>query len=134
MAQSVVIIGAGITGSLLAWRLAKRGCTVTILEGQHVGAGSSSRTAAGIRQQFSTPATVRGMRFSVDFYRNFPKLVGGTETPIVQNGYLFLYDREESWGAAQRRVHMQQAAGLREVQALPVEALHAQFPWVDPLT
>lgn len=134
MAQSVVIIGAGITGSLLAWRLAKRGCTVTILEAQHVGAGSSSRTAAGIRQQFSTPATVRGMRFAVDFYRSFPQLVGGTEVPIVQNGYLFLYDREESWGAAKRRVQMQHAAGLHEVQALPIEALHAHFPWVDPLT
>lgn len=133
MAQSVVIVGAGITGSLLAWRLARAGLKVTILEGRHPGAGSSSRTAAGIRQQFSTPATVRGMRFSVDFYRRFTELVGGAEVPIVQSGYLFLYDQQEGWEAARRRVRMQKAAGLQEVQALPSEELKVAFPWVEPL-
>lgn len=134
MPLSVVIIGAGITGSLTAWRLARAGHHVTVLEGRHPGAGSSSRTAAGIRQQYSTRETVLGMRFSVDFYRNFPRLVGGETVPIVQNGYLFLYNLEESWDLAQRRVRIQRSAGLQEVEALPVEELHRRFPWVDPLS
>ena len=67
MAQRVVIIGAGITGALCAWRFQAAGWQVTVLEAQHIGAGSSSRTAAGIRQQFSTPETVLGMRYAVDF-------------------------------------------------------------------
>jgi glycine/D-amino acid oxidase-like deaminating enzyme len=134
MARTAVILGAGITGSLVAWRLARAGWAVTVLEARHVGAGSSSRTAAGIRQQFSTPETVLGMRYAVDFYRRFREEVGGTEAPIVQNGYLFLYALQEDWDAATRRVRMQRACGLEEVEVLEPSALAERFPWVDPLT
>lgn len=127
----MVIFGAGITGTLTAWRLARAGWQVTVLEAQTIGAGSSSRTAAGIRQQFSTPGTVQGMRFSVDFYRRFRDEVGGTEVPIVQNGYLFLHALEEAWDAAKRRVQVQRAAGLAEVEALEPGELVTRFPWVD---
>ncbi len=131
MARRVVIIGAGITGSLVAWRLARAGWNVTVVEARHIGAGSSSRTAAGIRQQFSTPETVLGMRYAVDFYRRFREEVGGETVPIVQNGYLFLYALQEDWDAAKYRVEMQQACGLEEVQALEIDALVARFPWVE---
>jgi sarcosine oxidase subunit beta len=131
MSRHAVVIGAGITGALSAWRLARAGWRVTVLEARHVGAGSSSRTAAGIRQQFSTPETVVGMRFSVDFYRRFGEEVGGGRSPIVQNGYLFLYATEEDWDAAQRRVRVQRRAGLEEVEALTGEELFARFPWVE---
>ena len=131
MSRRVVIVGAGITGSLLSVRLARAGWSVVLLEGAHVGAGSSSRTAAGIRQQFSTPETVLGMRYSVDFYRRFREEVGGAEVPIVENGYLFLYALQEEWDAARVRVRMQQACGLAEVEALDLDALVRRFPWVD---
>jgi len=132
MARSVVILGAGITGSLLAWRLARAGWRVTVVEARHVGAGSSSRTAAGIRQQFSTRESVVGMRHSVSFYRRFPDLVGGSGPPIVQNGYLFLHALQEDWEAAQRRVQRQRSWGLAEVEALDARELAPRFPWVDP--
>lgn len=133
MNRSVVVIGAGITGSLVGWRLARAGWRVTVVEAQHVGAGSSSRTAAGIRQQFSTPESVLGMRYSVDFYRRFAEEVGGETSPIVQNGYLFLSATTEDWSMAQRRVAVQRAAGLAEVEALEADALAERFPWVDRL-
>ena len=135
MARSALLIGAGITGSLTAWRLARAGWNVTVLDARHPGAGSSSRTAAGIRQQFSTAATVLGMRYAVDFYRNFPALLGDSAipVPIVQNGYLFLYDLAESWEAAKRRVLLQQRLGLREAEALEPAELRRRFPAVDPL-
>ena len=112
----------------------RAGWNVTVVEAAHVGAGSSSRTAAGIRQQFSTPETVLGMRYAVDFYRRFRDEVGGAEAPIVQNGYLFLYGMQEDWDAARARVRMQHACGLTEVEALEPSALAARFDWVDPLT
>ena len=128
----VVVIGAGITGALVAWRLQRSGWQVTVLEAAHVGAGSSSRTAAGIRQQFSTAETVVGMRYSVGFYREFCSLVGGERSPIVQSGYLFLHALEERWGAAQARVEMQRHFGLTDVVALENTELVKRFPWVDP--
>lgn len=127
MARAVVI-GGGITGTLTARELLLAGHEVHLLEGEHLGAGSSSRTAAGIRQQFSTPGTVRGMRYSVDFYRRLTEEIGSS--PIVQNGYLFLYDDPDQWAAAQARVAMQQQVGLDDVVAIPHGDLQERFPWV----
>ncbi|MEQ1506424.1 MAG: FAD-binding oxidoreductase [Myxococcota bacterium] len=124
-------IGGGITGVLTARELASAGWSVTILEARHVGAGSSSRTAAGIRQQFSTPETVIGMRYAVRFYRAFRDEVEDGTSPIVQNGYLFLYDDPARWAAAQQTVEMQRGCGLTEVEALGRPDLQARFPWVD---
>ena len=131
--RRAVCIGGGITGVLTARELLLAGWQVTLLEGRHVGAGSSSRTAAGIRQQFSTPETVRGMRYSVAFYRAFADEVEGGATPIVQNGYLFLHDRAEAWAAAKDVVGMQRACGL-EVDVLERDDLVRRFPWVSPDT
>ncbi len=130
--RRVVIIGGGITGTLSAVRLAREGWEVVLLEGAHVGAGSSSRTAAGIRQQFSTPETVLGMRYAVDVYRRFPEEVGGMISPIVENGYLFLFDDAAGEAAARARVQVQRSVGLDEVELLGADALAARFPFVDP--
>ena len=132
--RSAVILGGGITGALTARELALAGWRVTVLEAAHPGAGSSSRTAAGIRQQFSTPSTVRGMRYAVAWYRAFQDEISDRTCPIVQNGYLFLYDNDAAWTRAREVVAMQQQVGLTEVEALEGDALIARFPWVDPET
>lgn len=126
-----VIIGGGISGTLCARALARAGWRVTLLEGTHLGAGSSSRTAAGIRQQFSTPGTVRGMRYAVSWYRAFANEIGGKQSPIVQRGYLFLLDDSAAMADAAARVAMQQAQGLHEVALLDGDALRERFPWVS---
>jgi glycine/D-amino acid oxidase-like deaminating enzyme len=127
--RRAVVIGAGITGILTARELLLDGWEVTVLEASHVGAGSSSRTAAGIRQQFSTPGTVHGMRYCVDFYQRFASEVLGGTCPIVQNGYLFLYDDEAKWEAAKRTAAMQREAGV-EVELLEGDDLPRRFDWV----
>lgn len=129
--RRAVVVGGGITGALTARELAEAGWDVTVLEAEHTGAGSSSRTAAGIRQQFSTETTVRGMRYSVGFYERFTQRVGGTVVPIQQQGYLFLFDDEEALRRAGDRVAMQRAAGLREVELLDGDEVRRRHPWVD---
>ena len=130
--QEAVILGAGITGVLTAHALLEDGWKVTIVDAAHVGAGSSSRTAAGIRQQFSTPDTVRAMRYCVSFYRSFTERMNCSETPIVQNGYLFLVDTPEKMTQARERVRMQQSVGLSDVEALEAHELIHRFPWLEP--
>ncbi len=129
--RRAVVIGAGITGVLTARELLLAGWDVVVVEGSHVGAGSSSRTAAGIRQQFSTPGTVRGMQYCVRFYREFANEVEGGQSPIVQNGYLFLHDQPDRWAEAQRIAAMQRAQGL-EVEVYATGELERRFPWLAP--
>lgn len=130
MGRTAVVIGAGITGTLVARELRLAGFTVTVVEAEHVGAGSSSRTAAGIRQQFSTPATVVGMRHSV---RRYLELAAPFGAPMIEQvGYLFLDDGDPAVVAA--RVAAQRAAGLHDVELLDAAATATRFPWVDPAT
>jgi len=133
MSKHAVVIGAGITGSLSAVALAQAGWQVTLVEAQDAGSGSSSRSAACIRQQFSTESTVRAMRYCVDFYAAFFKHMGlKDESPvIVQNGYLFLHNDEQRWRAAKAHTQIQIEAGLDDVQALDPKTVVERFPFVD---
>ncbi|MCB9665983.1 MAG: FAD-binding oxidoreductase [Alphaproteobacteria bacterium] len=129
MATSAVVIGGGISGVLVARALRLAGIEVTVLEGMHLGAGSSSRTAAGIRQQFSTVSTVQGMRHSVASYLELAEEVG--QRVLEQRGYLFLLEDDEALAAARDRVALQHRAGLAEVELLDRAALADRFPAVD---
>ncbi len=130
MEREAIVLGGGIIGTLTGVLLRRAGWSVTLLEASHVGAGSSSRSAAGIRQQFSTEETVRGMRYSVAFYLDWRERIGGERPPIRQVGYLFLVRGAERWEAARRLVLQQRTWGLREVEALGPVALAERFPWV----
>ena len=129
--RKAVVIGGGITGTLVGNALARDGWTVCLLEAAHIGAGSSSRTAAGIRQQFSTRETVIGMQYSVQFYSRWREEMGGEINPIQQNGYLFLFNDKDSFQQARTRTISQQSWGLVDVEALEASALADRFPFVD---
>ena len=144
--RHVVIIGAGITGALTAHRLLEEGVQVTILEAREKGAGSSSRSAACHRQQFSTPSTVAAMLYSTRAYTEFKETFGcdpSTGDVLVQNGYLFLHDRPDfasdsstaeerakGWQTALANVEMQHAVGLKEVEVLAPKEVEERFPHV----
>ena len=129
--RRAVVIGGGITGTLTAHALLQDGWDVTVLEAAHIGSGSSSRTAAGIRQQFSTRETVIGMQYSVEFYSRWKEETGGDLNPIQQNGYLFLFDQENAYEKARTRCISQQSWGLMDVESLNQEALKDRFPFID---
>ena len=109
--EHVVVIGGGATGALIAVRLAERGFRVTVVEKAQVGNGSTSRSAAGIRAQFSTEETVVGMQYSEWWYSHFHDLLHSPtdvrQQPVMrQNGYLFLYEAPDAIPAWQpRRQH-----------------------------
>jgi glycine/D-amino acid oxidase-like deaminating enzyme len=149
--ERVVIIGGGATGALAAVRLAERGFRVTILEKAAPGNGSSSRSAAGIRAQFSTEETVVGMQYSEWWYSHFHDIlhspVDAREQPVMrQNGYLFLYEDPEVIPAWQPRrkqelapiwQNAQAAAAMQQRLGLPVEVLnprdvHERWPHLIP--
>lgn len=125
----VVVVGAGVIGTSVAWHLATRTRrTVLVLDKSAVAAGSTSRSAAAFRQQFSSVEHVRMSRYSGAAYRRFPAELG-VDPVFHENGYLFLYTQRDAFEKAAERAAFQQAQGVADVRALtPAEV--ARLPHV----
>src|SRR5437667_12292807 len=127
-AEHVVVIGGGATSALIAVRLAECGFRVTVLEKAQVGNGSSSRSAAGIRAQFSTEETVVGMQYSEWWYSHFHDLLHSPtdirQQPVMlQNGYLFLYEIRNAIPACKLLRHHMIAQILNHAQMTTISIL-----------
>ena len=71
------MIGAGIVGASSAWHLASRGLSVIVLEKDIAPAmGSTGKSAAGVRVQFTTEANIRLSMHSLRVYREFEERHG----------------------------------------------------------
>lgn len=118
----VLVIGAGIVGAAVAFRLAERGLQVGVLEAASVPAAqATAKSAAGVRVQFSEAVNVRLSWASIQEYRDFEKAFGISSgyRPI---GYLFLVPRgmeaayeaaltvQRAEGAPAERLDLEEAA------------------------
>jgi len=119
----VVIIGAGVIGASIAYHLALRGCSdVLILEKEEAEvSGSTARSAAGVRHQFSSATNILLSRYSIERLRAFDQEVGG-HAELHQIGYLFLVNDEPTWAQYQRNVALQRQLGVRVELLTPEEA------------
>ncbi len=119
----VVIIGAGAMGASVAYHLARRGVTdVLVLErGPHPVYGSTGRSAAGVRHQFSSRTNVLLSLYSIERLKHFEEEVGG-HSELRQVGYLLLVNDAHAWEQSQRNVAMQRGLGAPVELLTPDEA------------
>jgi sarcosine oxidase subunit beta len=110
-------------GASVAYHLAARGCTdLLILEKAELEvSGSTARSAAGVRHQFSNRTNILLSRYSIERLRAFDEEIGG-HAELHQVGYLFLVNDPETWAQYQRNVALQRELGVRVELLTPDEA------------
>ena len=115
----VVVIGAGIMGASCAFRLSERGLKVAVLEAQEAPTmGSTGRSAAGVRVQYTEEVNARISWESIQEYQHFQELYG-EDAGYRPIGYLFLVPPER-WNEHLESVSMQECVGA-PVRVLSVE-------------
>lgn len=116
----VLVIGAGIMGASCALRLSERGLHVAVLEAQSAPAmGSTGRSAAGVRIQYTEEVNIRISWQSIQEYQHFQELYG-EDAGYRPIGYLFLVPPEQ-WSEHLESVALQQRLGA-PVHVLSPEA------------
>jgi sarcosine oxidase subunit beta len=127
----VVIVGAGIVGTCMAYWLSKKGVrSIAVLE-RGIGPGNEStgKSAGGIRAQFSNEINIRMQIEAVKFYERFEKEIGG-HIDFIQSGYLFMVTSEELKRSFEKNVELQRKLGL-PVEGLTPAQVRARAPYVN---
>ncbi|MDW8425431.1 MAG: FAD-binding oxidoreductase [Meiothermus sp.] len=117
----VLVVGAGIIGAACAYRLAERGLKVGVMEQAPAPAmGSTGKSAAGVRVQFTEATNILLSWHSIQEYRAMPE---AAYRPI---GYLFLVPLSQ-WEMHLKGVALQQSLGV----PVQVRDLEAAQEWFD---
>src|SRR5438132_4434005 len=87
----IVIVGAGIVGSSIAYHLTRAGCTnVLVIEREtRQGLGSTGKSMGGVRAQFATDVNIRMSLYSIPFFARF-EVETGQPSGYKPHGYLFV--------------------------------------------
>jgi sarcosine oxidase subunit beta len=125
----VVIIGGGVNGCALAYRLAERGMDVVVVEKKFLSSGATGACGAGIRQQWSTKENAK---LAIQSVKIFEKLSSelGHDIEFRQGGYLIAVHDEQEMRQTKKNVAMQRSLGLK-VDILPAEKITDIVPILD---
>jgi sarcosine oxidase subunit beta len=125
----VVIIGGGVNGCSLAYRLAKKGLHVVVVEKKYLSSGATGASGAGIRQQWSTYENAQLAIQSVKIFEQLNRELG-QDIEFRQGGYLIAVHDEKEMKQAEKNVAMQRSLGLK-VDILKPEEITDVVPILD---
>lgn len=118
----VVIVGGGVMGASTAFHLAEAGCTdIVLVEADQLACGSTSKSAGGVRLQFSDDLNIELAKRSIAAFEDFPNRPGA-DIELKQVGYLFLLTRPDEVEAFEANVALQNSLGVPSRMLTPAEA------------
>jgi sarcosine oxidase subunit beta len=107
----ILIVGGGVIGTSVALSLARRGAgRVTLLEKTFLGAGSSGKSGAIIRQHYSNRLTATMAQKSLRVFEHFEDVVGGQ--PVFTHTGMVLVVNERDRHALCANLAMQRELGI----------------------
>jgi glycine/D-amino acid oxidase-like deaminating enzyme len=109
-ADRVIVIGAGIMGSSIAYHLAQRGARVTLLERTGPASGTTRNSFAWLNSAGKSPRTYYELNFAGMLGWQRLKLEIGSDLPLQLNGAV-------SWGPATAGVAVSRRRRLAERQS-----------------
>ncbi len=107
----IAVIGAGIIGMAAAYYLSESGVRLAVVEKDYIGSGSTLRCIGGIRQQFSTPASIRLMKESISLFSRMEEEFGFS-VEFYQGGYLLLAHDEQLIDVFKSNIRIQKQEGV----------------------
>lgn len=127
----VVIAGAGIVGSSIAYHLTELGCkNVVLLEREaHQGKGSTGKSMGGVRAQFATVPNIRMSLYSIPFFSRFEEVVG-YPSGYRDQGYLFVATRQAHLDYLRDNFRRQAGLGLKNVHPVDREDIVRVIPQI----
>ncbi len=117
----VAVIGAGIIGMASAGYLSEAGMNVAVIDKEYIGSGSTARCIAGIRQQFSTPASIGMMKENMTLFSQMEDEFGFS-VEFKKSGYLLMAHSEKLMDVFKSNVDIQKKEGVNVSLLSPEEA------------
>jgi 4-methylaminobutanoate oxidase (formaldehyde-forming) len=132
----IVIIGGGITGTSIAYHLARMGeRDVLLIEKAELTSGSTWHAAGMVTHFHTSPTLMRMRKYSIDLYRALSaSAVSGESGELPQHwhqvGSLRVASSADQLKFLQRQVGLARAIGLDVEIIAPLQALQL-FPWMS---
>jgi sarcosine oxidase subunit beta len=133
MKANYLIIGAGISGSSIAYNLAKKGEKgIVVIDKSYLSSGATGRCGAGVRQQWGTELNCRLAKASIEFFEKAQEeLAYPGNIEFQQEGYLILAVNEEEEKDFEKNLVLQQSLGIPSRKLSKEETL-AIVPHLNP--
>jgi sarcosine oxidase subunit beta len=129
MHPDILILGAGVIGSSIAYHLAKRGVrNVVVLDRAPVlGGGSTAKATGGFRAQFDHETEVRLSLLAREKLCAFEEEIG-IDSGYRAAGYLFLACNDDELRVLREAQQTQHACGLAEARMVSPDEARALSP------
>src|SRR5580692_3628668 len=138
-APDTIVIGAGIIGSSIAWRLAQRGLRVTLIDAHKAGGEASWAGAGMLAPGGEVTERTEWSDFALHSLRLYPEFIAeleresGCAIGYQRTGALEIATTEADWIELQERASKQRRLGIPSVPAGRKNALfYPEDASVDP--